>query len=100
MADGDVMPDDLNNELGQSAARSFVADACYLPDAGGLLLEFELLSISDAEGLAEAWQTLHGTELSVEVGGIRASSTKVKGKCRLRVDLHFAPAQPPAPPET
>ena len=54
MADGDVIPDDRRNELGRSTARSFVADACFLPETGGLLLEFELLSISDAEGLAEA----------------------------------------------
>jgi hypothetical protein len=100
MADGDVTPGDLHNELGRSAARSFVADACFLPDTAGLILEFELLGISDAEGLAEAWQTLQDADASVAVGGIRASSTKVKGKYRLRVDLHFGSAHRPASSET
>ena len=100
MAEGNVTPDDRHNELGQSAARSFVADAGFLPAAAGLLLEFELLSVSDAEGLAEAWQTLQGAAVSIAVGGIRASSTKVNGKYRLRVDLHFGSAQRPASSET
>jgi len=100
MANGDLTPDDLHNELGQSAARSFVADACFLPDSAGLLLEFELLSISDAEGLTEVWQTLPDAAVSVSVGSIRASSTKVKGKFRLRVDLRFGLAQQPAPSDT
>src|SRR5262245_58569610 len=98
MVNDDGKPDELNSASGPDAGRAFVADATFLPDAAGLLLELELLSISDAEGLAETWQTLQGAEVGVAIGSIRSSSTKVKGRYRLRVDLQFRPVQRPALP--